>query len=239
MICSYLSRFFTIIAFATWQSTAGFCAPLNKTITIATSETPNLISQHPELSGPYNRFTAQLPGIKLIFIPPSRLELEFEKKYIDCLFPASTVGMPNRTELLESIPLQEIGAFVFSFNDNWKSQEQPVFAIRRGYDYGNVRGTIPARFVELSSDLETAKMLLSGRVEALIGYLPDVMSAFAHIGNKRPNYEQANPLYIQKDAVVCHKSGANAQFIETVNKQVMVWRTEQFDQSLGTPEYKN
>lgn len=193
-------------------------------LTIASSEIPNLISAKANQKGLYNNFLDVMPEHNLIFMPPSRIEIEFAKGYIDCIFPASSQGFADMSKRIESEPISEIGAFVFSNDDSWKELEYPVIAIRHGFDYGNIRKSLTARYVELPSDLDSAKMLVNGRVDAMIGYLNDATAALELLDLPMLQYDQNKPIYIQKDAMICRDSSLSREFIEQVNTTIKQWR---------------
>lgn len=193
-------------------------------LTIASTIIPNLISDKAEQKGLYNDFLDTLPAHNLIFMPPSRIEMEFNKKYIDCIFPASSQGFDDMTGLIESIPIKEIGAYVFSKDSKWRESPYPAIAIRHGFEYGNIRKSLKARYVELPSDLDSAKMLNNGRVDAMIGYLADATAAFKLLDLPSLQYDQNKPIYIQKDAMICLDNPVNRGVIEQVNSAIKQWR---------------
>lgn len=195
-----------------------------KKLTIVTSEIPNFISEKASQKGLYNDFLDALPEQRLIFMPPSRIEVEFNKQYIDCIFPASSKGMGDTSGLIESSVVKDIVAYVFSVDEKWLERRQPAIAIRRGFDYGNVRESLNAQYVELSSDLDSIKMLASGRVDAIIGYLPEITAATALLGIPLLHYDVGKPLYIQKDAMVCHDKPSTREYIAQVNAVIAQWR---------------
>jgi ABC-type amino acid transport substrate-binding protein len=193
-------------------------------LTIASSEIPNLISEKAEHKGLYNDFLNTMPELNLIFMPPPRIEIELKKEYIDCIFPASSQGFKDMTGLIESLPIKEIGAYVFSNDITWKEKRYPAIAIRHGFEYGNIRASLKARYVELPSDLDSAKMLTSGRVDAMIGYLSDLTAALKLLDLPIPKYDQNKPIYIQKDAMICHENSATRVFVEQFNANIIKWR---------------
>lgn len=193
-------------------------------LTIASTEIPNLLSDKDGQKGQYNDFLKLMPEHSLIFMPPSRIEIEFEKTYIDCIFPASSQGIEDMSGHIESDPIEEIGAFVFSNDDSWKELRYPAIAIRHGFDYGDVRELIKARYVELPSDLDSAKLLINGRVDAMIAYLSDAAAALELLGVPMLKYDQSKPIYIQKDAMLCKDNPVNREFIEQVNIKIKQWR---------------
>lgn len=191
--------------------------------TIASSVIPNLISDNPSQRGTYNLFLDTLPKHKLIFMPPSRIEIEFDKSYIDCIFPASSQGIDDMSALIETAHISEIGAFVFSQQSQWKDKERPLIAIRHGFEYGNIRDKLVASYIELPSDLDGARMLENGRVDALIGYITDVSAAYKLINRAVPSYNEKNPIYVQRDAMICKDTAVNRDFVDHVNKSIELW----------------
>lgn len=195
----------------------------SKIPTIASSVIPNLISDNPSQRGTYNLFLDTLPKHKLIFMPPSRIEIEFGKSYIECIFPASSQGIKDMSGLVETAHISETGAFVFSQHAQWKNKKRPLIAIRHGFDYGNIRDKLVATYIELPSDLDSARMLENGRVDALIGYITDVAAAYKLLNVSVPNYNEKSPIYVQKDAMICKDTPLNRDFVDQVNMSIEHW----------------
>lgn len=195
-------------------------------VVVAVSEIPNLLSKDPEKQGLYNRFIESIPDISLLYIAPARVEVEFNKGYINCLFPASKVTMENRSNLVESNPIQHVSAYLFA--ETPLNAEQLVkssrVGIRRGFVFGRIRSKLNVDFVELQSDLETATFLELKRIDAFIAYLPDAKAAYQSLNKPLPIYDVNRPLYTANEAFVCHKTEQNIGFINKVNPLIRHWQ---------------
>jgi ABC-type amino acid transport substrate-binding protein len=193
-------------------------------VIIGVSEIPNLLSQSEVNKGPYNEVLDNIKAhneqIEIFFIPPARADIMFEKKTIDCLFPASKTTISHPETLLQSDKLATIHAYIFSR----KAYDDPSFftgksvAIRRGFTFGGVRNRIDASYIELENETAGLQFLAKHRVEGVIGYLPDILGAQQLLGLSDVNYFYKTPIYSANEAIVCHKNESNRQFINQVNE---------------------
>lgn len=81
---------------------------------VGVSEIPYTLSQFKDKKGDYNRLLERLPELEIIFMPPARAGRMFDKKQLDCLFPASTATMVVHFDVIQSLPVSKVSAFVFS-----------------------------------------------------------------------------------------------------------------------------
>ncbi|MDM7859018.1 hypothetical protein QTP81_00185 [Alteromonas sp. ASW11-36] len=193
--------------------------------TIAVSEIANTLTKPPAPPGRYNRFLATLDNIDLVFMPPGRVEVEFTKDYLNCIFPASTETMSNRHQLLESYPLEVTYAYIFTRDEQTFAalNAGSNIAIRRGFTYGGVRQTLPARYVELDDDETVLQFLHLGRVDAIISYLVDTQGAAESLQLPVPHFQQDTPIHTARETFVCQKSTQNQAFIRQVNDSIKQW----------------
>lgn len=194
--------------------------------TIATSRFPNILSDKFEQQGPFNVFLDSLENAYVAFFPTLRAENNFRNRQFDCLFPASIAGLHNPEQLIESTPIQSASAFLFSTSPNLSIVKSTTIGIRRGFSYNNIREKLNGHFIELQDDFDAVRLLDSGRVEAVIGFLPDIAAAYSAINKQLPYYDVNAPISSNEDAMVCHKTPENMVFIASVNKKIETFKLQ-------------
>ena len=193
-------------------------------LTIAVSDIPNLISEDSNDYGPYNHILGEMSDLKfdLLYTPPARAELLFEKKQVDCLFPASVATMSGKNKLIQSAAFDRVQAYLFTSKPyvDISEYKRKAIAIRRGFAYGNIRQKFPAYYVELGSDVLTLEFLKLDRVEGVIGYLSDVRSASKLVATSLPYFNVKSPAYTAEDAIVCRESKDSLDLVGGVNSRL-------------------
>lgn len=214
---SWHRRFITALLFCAVFSTQA------KT-TIAVSEIPALLNKGIE-KGPYNHLLDAIEDIEVVFAPPARVEILFDQKQVDCLFPASTKTMPSGENLLQSTAVQMVSAFIFTLRPYRTLSElnQTTIGLRRGFTFGRFRQEFDAEFIDLHTDLNAFEMLKKGRVRGVVAYLPDAKAALGHLKMKNVFYDKSQPIYQAPDAFVCHP--VHARFVERLNAKIEKWGT--------------
>lgn len=192
-------------------------------IVLGVSEIPFLLSRGKEKQGAYNQVLKELEqenSLDLFFMPPARAEVLFDKKEIDCLFPASKTTIPNADQLIQSDPLTTVDAYIFSIKEypDLAFFENKTIAIRRGFSFGNIRDKLQARYVELENEQAALAFLQRGRADAMIGYLPDVLGAQKLLDLPLDELFYHDPIYSAQEAVVCHSNSLTLSFIENANQ---------------------
>ncbi|WP_334313413.1 hypothetical protein [Psychrosphaera algicola] len=145
---------------------------------------PGAIDVNSKLSNDYMNFIRQLEDSTLDFVPMARADQMFERKLVNCIFPASTAQMPNKERFIQSKPLKTIYAYILVKNKALLNQSlaDKNIALKRGLGFGNIRNRIFANYVELNTDELVLKMLKRERVDAIVAYLPDLIAAQHKIG---------------------------------------------------------
>ena len=203
-------------------------AKSSSSLTLGVSPIPQLIGEEPSEYGPYNRVLAEFTDAKfeLIFSPPARAERLFGKKQLDCLFPASVATMPDKSQLLQSEAIDKVKAYLFTREPyrQFRELHRISIALRRGFTYGNVKRWFPAYYVELGSDVLTLQFLHLKRVDAVVGYLPDIRSASLILAKPMPFFDVEQPVYAAADAIVCHQTPEARELIQSIDKKIVEMR---------------
>ncbi|MBT0587826.1 hypothetical protein [Alteromonas oceanisediminis] len=191
-------------------------------VVIGTTEIPGQLTRHGQSNGEYDQLLAQLTDVTLIFAPYSRVERLFDRAEVDCLFPASTVTIPNKDELIESLPFTQSPAYLFSPYPYSDIQEfaGKTIAIRRGMSVGGIRETLPARYIDLDSEQALVQFLALRRADAFIAYLSDIETIYREAHRPLDFFAQDKPVYISHEAFVCRNSPRLMAFIVSVNEHI-------------------
>ncbi|MCU7555329.1 hypothetical protein OCL06_12100 [Alteromonas sp. ASW11-19] len=204
-------------------------------VVIGLTEIPNLLGRSETAMGEYNLFLEQIPAeLELLFLPPARADREFEKAYVDCLFPASTAAMEVTHPVLQSEAVSVVSAYLFrkSPNGGVASNGLPVIAVRHGLSFGEARKRLNANFVETSGPLQSLNLLMKGRVTHALSYLPDMTGAARRLNVPVPYYDSQGAVYSAEDAFVCKDTEQNRVFLTEVNAFIIQWRLQR-EQSLS------
>ncbi|GEA09752.1 hypothetical protein [Alteromonas sp. KUL49] len=199
---------------------------------IAVSEIGNALTQPPAPEGQYNRFLSTLDNIDVVFMPPTRVEVEFPKGYLNCIFPASRETMQEKHTLLESHPLEVTSAYVFTIGEQPQAglNTESRIAIRRGFTFGGIRQSLPAEYIELDDDVTILQFLTLGRVDAVISYLIDIQGAAERLQIAVPQFQKDRPIHTSREAFVCHDNEVNRSFVEQINQAIREWKMQsQYD----------
>lgn len=201
------------------------CTVIAKT-SIAFTQIDYLFGSTEETYGPYNTIADFLfvdPKITTSFYPPSRAELLWVNKKIDCLFPANIATMQTEHPMLSSLAINVVEAFIFSNNEytNLDVFKPRLVALRRGISYGNIRETLEANFLELNSDEQSIKMLKKNRVDGIIAYYSDISGVCKALDIPMPYFNSDLPVYVASEHLVCFDNAANRTLIEQTNKKIM------------------
>jgi hypothetical protein len=191
-------------------------------IKVGVSDIPMLLSEDADTKGLYNQVLDSMQGIKVLYLPPVRAEKMFHGNALDCLFPASAQGINTKQPLLQSKPVSTVNAYFFTLGSYQDTQSllYKTVALRRGFSYGNIRKKLQGKVIELDSDIASLKFLSLGRVDAVIGYLPDIQAASMMPEISMPFFVQSLPVYTSEDAFVCYQNEETLVFIERVNRHL-------------------
>lgn len=219
LLQSFLPRYLVWFVFST-ICTAAFA---NQTfVVIGTTEIPGQLTKRGDSNSEYDRLLSRLSNVRLVFAPYSRVELLFESSEVDCLFPASTATIPNKAELIESLPFIQSPAYLFSATPYKNIQEfkGKSIAIQRGLSAGGIRDSLPAEYIDLDSEEALVRFLALGRADAFIAYLSDIEAVYQEVERSIDFYAQDQPVYVSQEAFVCRNTPRLAHFIKRANEHI-------------------
>jgi ABC-type amino acid transport substrate-binding protein len=161
-------------------------------------------------------------------LPIARAFSEFDACSDCCLTPANKDAEfydYNKPGFLESKPLDVAKVFIFSAPG--KPVESDLNALkgkrvggRVGIVYGkSVEKAIPEmqRAPEL---LQNIKKLEAGRLDYIVEFEPDVLSALKTMGISSLPYNAKKPLSAHRDALVCKGNASNQKVIDKLNAAI-------------------
>ena len=194
----------------------------------------------PNGSKQYNAFFKAIKSYDIEFDlevkPLSRSIRSFEKDKNSCLFPTSKMlvekTIPKSVPIgtVESEPLDLISLHVFTNNQSKTIQKLDELngkriAVWGGLDVNTIlKDTKP--IIETTANEEIRlKMLKAKRIDAILGFKPDVQLASENLGFEQPKYNTELVLYKDEPAsIVCHATPENKNFIEKINKIIIKMR---------------
>lgn len=180
-----------------------------------------------DAKGDYDAFYAKA-GIKLEVLPVARAYNEFEGCVDCCLTPSNKDPEfydYNKPSYIESKPLDVAKVYIFS--PPGKPVEVNINALkgkriggRIGMPYGkSVEKALPD--IQLTPELvQSIKKLEAGRLDFLVDYEPDVISALKAMGMAALPYDASKPLSAHRDSLLCKDTPANRKLIEKLNSIV-------------------
>ncbi|WNO11169.1 ABC transporter substrate-binding protein [Teredinibacter sp. KSP-S5-2] len=149
----------------------------------------------------------------------------------DCVFPSSLNSVMNHfqigkseSEFLASEPVDFISMRLFTRQSNdtlssFKQLQNKRVAIWLGFDKDIFLKGITATIDEVESEEIRLKMLMANRVDAIIGFTPDVMIEAEELGYPIPHFDES--LFVFKGegaSLICHNNAQNQKFVTRFNQ---------------------
>jgi ABC-type amino acid transport substrate-binding protein len=182
----------------------------------------------------YNALLMHMEQLGLKFnltIRPLTRVIRGFKNHKGCMFPSSRSAMDEYTtpqykhlSLIESYSVDYISLRVFTNTGDEKIARLEQLTGKRvglwlGYDPNTFLKGINATIEITPSEKIRIKMLAAGRVDAIIGFTPDVMLAADALNVPLPHYDDALALFQNVGAsLVCHDTPTNRVFITKFNR---------------------
>lgn len=191
-------------------------------------------------SDQYNKLIEKLAEKKLDFnlvIFPLTRAVRNLTEGADCIFPSSLNSLGTHFaeqtkgyEFIASNPVDYISMRVFTRQGEktiaaFNELNNKKVAIWLGFDRNIYLQGINATVDEVASEEVRVNMLTKKRVDAIVGFTPDVFLAAQKLGVAIPEYNKSLSVFEGEGAsVVCHKNAKNSQFIEQLNTQLEMLR---------------
>lgn len=157
--------------------------------------------------------------------PPARAEAEFSSCQNCCFSPANknpefyTYG----GDVTESLPMNVAKVYIFSAPgkktfSSYADLKGKKVGVRRGMTYGFSFDAAKLKASEANSLEQNIKKLETGRIDAMVAYVPDVYLALNDMGKGEFPHKKDQPAAVHNDALVCR--GVPAGFIDQFNKNL-------------------
>lgn len=179
---------------------------------------------------PYNQVLEQLTvplnvDVDILFRPHARAEKLFDQHDADCLFPANINFIDEEPKPIASNAINYAKAYFFSLEPYTRSiiLNDPALRIgfHRGFSYGqSLKHVASHKLVEVNTDKQNVGLLLKGRIESFIAYVPDINELLEKHKKHLFYYDLDKPVYVQEETIVCHSNPKNASFLKLVNHEL-------------------
>jgi len=172
---------------------------------------------------------ANKPGYDLI--PYRRANRIFAQDKSSCHYPstlnymAATGIVDDTSDLVESYFMLRSVAHIFSRYDTEPVTQKAdvsgkVIAYPMGAEVPRLLDGFGASFIPVNAEKSKAELLISGRVELMIGYMPDVVFVFRELGKPLPPFDPNFTINDDNIAIVCHRTPGNEALIARVNDRI-------------------
>lgn len=162
---------------------------------------------------------------KLKVLPPARADSEFSNCQNCCFGPANKNPefYSFGADVLETEAMNTALVYIFSAPgkptySTYGELKGKKVGTRRGMIYGN-SFEAAGLTVKVGNKLEqNIKMLESGRLDAMVAYVPDVYLVLAAMGKDTLPHLKTSPVAVHKDNLVCR--GVKQEFIDQFNQNL-------------------
>ena len=227
-------------------ATAAFCICLLASSTAALAEPPEIqanrlygtawgLTLANDGTGFYNelvRFVIAPINIDYEAVPYRRAMRRFYDDIGSCVYPKSistmirTQDIPSAAGFIESVALLKPFVAVFSrpgFETIHSAAD--LTGKRVAYAMGSKATQILQApnifFIAVADEAAKAQMLTSGRVDAMVGSLPDAGLVYRSLGETLPPYDRNfRPLPAGSARIVCHNTPGNQALMDSLNKHI-------------------
>ena len=180
-------------------------------------------------TGEYDLIIKQVASVQLVPLPTIRAEQSFQRSSDKCFSPANKNPdfYPNyiNSDIIESKPMGIAKVYIFT------APGKPVISslselkgkkvgARLGFSYGNKVDTSGVKLTLVNSLDKNIKKLQSGRIDAMIDFVPDVYLALESLGVPELPHDKSNPVAVHNDSVICKKTAQTEEFIAELNQKI-------------------
>lgn len=168
--------------------------------------------------------------IRLDVLPIARARASYRQGQYDCLLPLDPGVEDDYAGHLQSVPLAEARAYLFT-----RPGTPPLRGLgevdgrRVGAELGvpypaPVRAIIADNYAGTLENL--LKMLNRGRFEAVLAYMPDMGAMATKMEVPVPSYDPAFPVAVYADSLTCRPTGRNQDLLQRINAALAAIKSE-------------
>ncbi|HXA46151.1 MAG TPA: transporter substrate-binding domain-containing protein [Burkholderiaceae bacterium] len=211
-------------------------------ITIAAIDIPGLLE--PSQNGTYDRVLARIAEMagekwQLNYLPAKRVNAVLTAEG-SCAIPYdlhhfNEISAESKGALIASLPINVAKVYLFTAPDSVPLGDIPdkshfVVGVRRGLPYGQDVDRLlvshPERFLVANSEESNIRMLLSGGINAMLAFLPDINHYYqTHPGTPALVFDKEKPIVVYKDSIVCGNTPENSHLIDQINNGLTQMRS--------------
>ena len=167
-----------------------------------------------------------------IVLPYRRAMRSFETDANGCVYPKSidalvrSNSMADGDSYIESKALLRSPIRVFTPEGHRViTSDSELAGLRVAYALGSrIPKSVKAEgvdFIAVADEVNKAKILSSGTVDAMIANMPDAFFVFQSIGKDMPPFDpDYDPVPVPRIRIVCHDTGATRAFILRLNERI-------------------
>lgn len=164
--------------------------------------------------------------------PYKRAMRQFQSTKGSCVYPKSIDALLRTGSWEDGNMFIESDAVLKSPLRIFSAPLKPIIAsredlrgIRLAYALGsrvpNTLGDGPLEYVPVADEVDKAKLLDTGLVDAMIANMPDALFVFRSLNIKMPPYDpDFDPIPVPRIRLVCHDAPVSRQFIQALNARV-------------------
>ncbi len=179
------------------------------------------------------RYVLQGLNIDYDIEPYRRAMRSFYEEQSSCVYPKSILGLirtkdiDNSAGFIQSVPIQRTFVAVFAPPGKPAVRGPEELAGKRvayamGAKVPEYLGAEGAFFIAVANELDKARMLLTGRVDVMVGNLPDAGLVYSHLGSALPPYDPSyRPFPAASSRIVCHDTPGNRAFMDQLNRRIL------------------
>ncbi|WP_420549257.1 hypothetical protein [Curvivirga sp.] len=167
------------------------------------------------------------------YAPIKRNTANFMRDIKSCAFPASVQAISTRLpeakemDLLSSKSVDEVSVYVYVSNAQVPPRTiKELEKLRIGHVIGNIGATMikdKAPYLHAARNNENLmKMLKVGRIEAIVGFHPDIAIAFDDLGYHDLIHSPQLTIFKTTVHFVCHDTPESRKFVNFVNQIIPV-----------------
>lgn len=187
----------------------------------------------------YNKYLAGIlkhyeGEVKLDISPIKRSARRFAKDPSSCLFPSNIRALRTATpelkdaELIKSLPVDYVSFNVYvPTGQNVPTRLEDLNGMRLGHASGSVgpnllKGkNLDVSFLRVTTDEQLVKILVSGRVDAILGFHPDVAITFNRLEQVDLIYSPQLTLFKVPVSIICHPNKKTTSFISYMDQAII------------------
>lgn len=101
-----------------------------------------------------------------------------------------------------------------------------IIAYPMGAEIPRLLPNLGVSFIPVADETGKAEMLLSGRVDFMVAYMPDAKFVFDQLAQRLPPFDPTFAIHDEEIAIVCHRTAETEALIDKVNSRILAARED-------------